>query len=122
MAMRAPVDGTAGRCAQDRRATHAGGGNAKIRPYNRFGTHRASPLAAGLTMGSNGVGYASLTAAARRVISEDLAAIHALVATGDYAVLRYSARTPDGPLGSGIFRFRNDVNEFIIAGLRSVAL
>ena len=71
----------------------------------------------------SGLGYASLTAAARRVISEDLAAIHALVATGDYAVLRfYSARTPDGPLGSGIFRFGNDVNEFIIAGLRSVAL
>jgi hypothetical protein len=102
--------------------SHAGGGNAQIRPYNRFGAHRAAPLAAGVTTGSHGVGYAALTPAVRSVISEDLVAIHALVATGDYAIVRYSARTPDGSLGSGIFRFGEDVNAFIMEGLRSLAV
>ena len=104
---------------EDRRASHAGGGNAIIRPFNSFGQHRAEPLAAGVTTGSGGEGYAGLTVAVRAVVDDDLALIDRLLRTGDYLQVRYSA-TSTGALGSGIFDIGDDVKKYIVAGLQRV--
>ena len=60
---------------EDRFKWHKGGGNAVARPFNSFGPHKAEPLSAGVTTGSQGQGYPWLTSAVRAVIDEDLARI-----------------------------------------------
>jgi hypothetical protein len=107
---------------QDRRSPREGGGNAKIRPYNRFGAHADEPLAAGVTTGSNGCGYTALTPAAKAIIDEDLALISQLLHTGDYSAVRYSAvsRHADAKkagLGTGIFAVHDSVKKYIVEGL-----
>jgi hypothetical protein len=57
---------------QDRLSNKLGAGNAQIRPFNKFGVYSAAPLSAGVTTGSSGVGYASLSPGAERVINADI--------------------------------------------------
>ena len=104
---------------QHRRTAIEGEGNAKVRPYNKFGAHAAEPLAAGVTTGSNGQGYKALTDAVRAVIDEDLALISRLLQTGDYSTVRYSATSlTSGNLGTGHFQVGTPVKKYIVAGLK----
>lgn len=62
-----------------------------------------------------------MTSAAQAVIEEDLELINKLLDTGNYGCVRYAAARKNGPLGSSIFKFGEDVNDFIIGALRSLA-
>ena len=87
---------------QDRLSNKLGAGNAQIRPFNKFGVHSAAPLSAGVTTGSSGVGYASLSPCAERVINADILLIQKLLATGEYSSVKYSSDV-SGLLGTSIF-------------------
>lgn len=93
---------------------HAGGGNAVIRPYQC----EDPPRAAGIPTGDAG-GYPELTDQARATIDEALAAIGALLATGRYTQVFYSADASGG-LGTSIFSPGDDVKKYIVDGLRRV--
>jgi hypothetical protein len=102
-----------GHAAGARRCS-AGGGNAVIRPYQC----EDPPHAAGIPTGDAG-GYPRLTDAARTAIDDALAAIRALLATGRYQRVIYSA-DPSGALGTGIFDVGDDVKRYIVDGLRTL--
>ena len=106
---------------EDRRSSVAGGGNAAIRPYNVYGVHKAAPLSAGITTGSNGAGYPQLSAVTQKVIDEDLAAIATLLKSGAYDIVKFSS-DGSGGLGCGIFAqtLGSDVKQYILDGLRRV--
>jgi hypothetical protein len=96
---------------------HAGGGNAAIRPHQC----RQPQRAAGVPTGAGGRGYPSLDDDARQTIDDAVAAIAALLATGDYRRLVYSAADDSGDLGTGIFVVGDDVRAYIVEQLRQVA-
>ncbi len=93
----------------------AGGGNAIIRPYQCANP----PRAAGIPTG-DGEGYRKLTTQVRTTIDESIAAIGALLETGRYQRVFYSATNEEGELGSGIFEIGADVKAYIVAELRRV--
>ena len=96
-----------------------GDGNAAARPYNRFGDHGTEPFSAGVTTGTRGRGFTELSAQAKAVIDEDLAAIARLLQTGQYGTVKYSADARGG-LGTGIFRVAHVVKDYIVMGLVEV--
>jgi hypothetical protein len=97
------------------RRCHAGGGNAVIRPYQC----EDPPRAAGIPTGDHG-GYPRLTDSARAAIDDALAAIRALLATGRYQRVIYSAADGSGALGTGIFDVGDDVKRYVVDGLRAL--
>jgi hypothetical protein len=103
------------RHAAGARQCHTGGGNAVIRPYQC----QDPPRAAGIPTGDGG-GYPTLTGDARAVIDDALAAITALVASGRYRQVIYSAADDTGALGTGIFDVGDDVKRYIVSGLRAL--
>ncbi|WP_394796053.1 hypothetical protein [Armatimonas sp.] len=92
-----------------------GGGNAIIRPYQCTNP----PRSAGVPTGDGG-GYRQLTAEVKAVIDESIVAIGALLASGRYRQVFYSATNEEGELGSGIFDIGADVKAYIVAELRRV--
>ena len=102
---------------QHRLLNNEGGNNAKIRPFNKFGAHSAAPLSAGVTTGSNSVGYSALSAGAKRVIDADILSIQGLLATGQYSSVKYSSDNC-GLLGTSLFSIGSDVNRYIVRSLR----
>ena len=103
------------RHAAGARQCHAGGGNAVIRPYQC----ENPPRAAGIPTGDRG-GYPRLTGDARAAIDDALAAITALVASGRYQRVIYSAADDTGTLGTGIFDVADDVKRYIVNGLQAL--
>jgi hypothetical protein len=99
-----------------RSACPAGGGNAVIRPYQC----QDPPRAAGVPTGDAG-GYRALTDHVRATIDDALAAIRALLATGRYRRVIYSAHNDAGDLGTGIFSVSDDVKRYIVSGLQRLA-
>ena len=97
------------------RRCHAGRGNAVVRPYQC----EDPPRAAGIPTGDAG-GYSRLTDGARAAIDDALAAIRALVASGRYQRVIYSAADDSGALGTGIFVVADDVKRYIVDGLRAL--
>jgi len=105
------------RHAPGARQCHAGGGNAVIRPYQC----QDPPHAAGIPTGDAG-GYPRLTDGARAAIDDALAAIRALLASGRYRRVIYSAADKRGDeLGTGIFVVGDDVKRYIVSGLRQLS-
>mgnify|MGYP004235781955 CR=1 FL=1 len=95
-------------------ACQAGGGNAVVRPFQC----RQPPRAAGVPTGP---GYASLTEHAGRWIDAAIAHIDAVLASGEYAEVVYSAsRTDPSVLGHGIFEVGDEVLRYIPARLAQV--
>jgi hypothetical protein len=91
----------------------AGGGNAVIRPYQGWG-----PKAAGVPTGP---GYDALTRHNRAVIDQALARIRALIKSGRYTTLVYSADKADPSLlGHGIFTVGDDVRRYIVSELQAI--
>ena len=91
-----------------------GGGNAVIRPYQGVGVR-----AAGVPTGP---GYDALTTENKAIIDRALARIRALLKTGGYATLVYSADKDDPSLlGHGIFDVGEDVRRYIVAELKRIA-
>jgi hypothetical protein len=94
----------------------AGGGNAGIRPYRC----QDPPRAQGVPTGSSGKGYAELTPPVRRVIAASIGIIRETLASGRYQRVFYSAASPDGELGSGIFVVADEVKRYIVEELRAL--
>jgi len=93
-----------------------GGGNARIRSWRC----EDPPRAAGIPTGDAG-GYAALTPHVESVLDDAFAVISALLATGRYSKVVYSAETPDGQLGTSIFSPGPDVVQTITDRLKSLA-
>ena len=98
------------------RGCSAGGGNAVIRPWRCADPPRAAGVPTGTLQAG---GYPALTPETRAVIDDALGRIGALVATGRYRRLFYSA-SPHGGLGTGIFAVGDDVREYIVSGLKGL--
>ena len=95
-----------------------GGGNAVIRPYQCA----KPPRATGVPTGSHADGgYPLLSAPAKQVIDQSIAAIRTLLATGRYSRVIYSAANVQGDLGTGIFQVGEDVKAYIVEELRKLA-
>ena len=108
--------------AQHRHTSEPGEGNAKVRLFNRFGVYKDAPFAAGVSTGSNGVGFGALAKRAKQTIDEDLDSVCVLLATGDYRCVKYSAEE-NGELGTGEFAktVAKSVKAYIVAGLKRIA-
>eukprot|EP00811_Abedinium_folium_P033165 NODE_614_length_2887_cov_37.946739.p1 GENE.NODE_614_length_2887_cov_37.946739~~NODE_614_length_2887_cov_37.946739.p1 ORF type:complete len:841 (+),score=31.06 NODE_614_length_2887_cov_37.946739:97-2619(+) len=107
---------------RDHQTCNRGGGNAIIRPYNRYGSRVIQ--AAGVSTGWNSAsgGFKRLTAAVRNVISSDVAEIRQLLASGSYTELVYSAHPYDDEIiGTSIFEVDYQVKRYIFAQLRQIA-
>ena len=94
----------------------AGGGNAIIRPYQCKEPARST----GIPTGSNGKGYDRMTADVRGTIELAFYVIEALIATGQYRRIIYSAANDAGELGTGIFQVGNDVKAYIVGKLKAL--
>lgn len=95
----------------------AGGGNAVIRPFRC----QDPPRAAGIPTGDAG-GYLHLDEHARALIDESVAVIRALLASGRYRRVFYSADRQDPDLlGTGIFHVGQDVRRYVVEQLRGLA-
>ncbi len=94
-----------------------GGGNAVIRPFQSV----EPPRAVGIPTGDAGGGYHALTPEVRAVLDQAIDTVRALLATGRYDELVYSASSHDpDDLGTGIFRVAPEVRAYIVTGLRSI--
>lgn len=94
-----------------------GGGNAVIRPYQCA----KPPKAAGIPTGMNGVGYPSFITHVQKMVDQAIAAIRALIATGRYQRIYYSAANESGDLGTGIFHVGDDVKRYITTQIKKLA-
>ena len=99
------------------RGCSRGGGNAVIRPWRCADPPRAAGIPTGtLARG----GYPALDPEARAAIDDAFALIDALLGTGRYRRVFFSA-TPDGGLGTGIFTVGDPVRADVLTGLRARA-
>jgi len=103
----------------DHQSSLPGGGNAIIRPYNQYGHKEV--MAAGVSTGwsSEEGGFMHFTRDVIRDIDDDVSEICALLSTGKYTQLIYSAQ-PDNfeVIGTGIFEVCDAVKRFIVSKLR----
>lgn len=93
-----------------------GGGNAIIRPHQCT----ANPHAIGIPTGDNGRGYAGLFPGVKFVLDMAVHQVEALLATGRYRRLIYSAADESGDLGTGIFTVAPEVRAYIVDSLRRI--
>lgn len=103
----------------DHQSSLPGGGNAIIRPYNRYGHKEV--MAAGVSTGwsSEEGGFMRLTQDVSRVIDDDVSEICALLSTGKYTQLVYSAQPNNSAIiGTGIFEVCDTVKRCIVSKLR----
>lgn len=95
-----------------RQSCEPGGGNAVIRPYQCHIRPRATGI-------STGPGYNLLTAHNKSIIDAGITKIDALLSTGHYRRVFYSANK-DGSLGTSIFSVGQHVKAYIVDQLKSV--
>ena len=104
---------------EDHETAIRGGGNAVIRPYNRYGKHADYPRSAGIPSGFSrkSGGFASLTLRNRRIIDCAIDEIRELQETHGYDSIYFSSDTScvKGPplIGTAIFRIGDDVRRYI---------
>lgn len=94
----------------------AGGGNAIIRPLQC----QTPPRAAGIPTGAYGMGFDTLTNAAKDLIDQAIANIEQVVRQYGYTRIYYSAQDASGILGTGIFRVGIDVKRYITDRLQAL--
>ena len=93
----------------------AGGGNAKIRPWQCL----ADPQVAGVPTGDGG-GYASLTPHVHEVVEEAMEKIKDHLATGRFRRVFFN-EAPDGLIATGIFKVDDAVRRHVTDSLRALA-
>lgn len=96
-------------------ACSVGGGNAIIRPYQCLNP----PRAAGIPTGDNAGGYNTLTRS-KQFIDNAFVYIQQLLQTGRYKRIAYSA-SEDGTLGTHIFSPSQEVKQYILGKILSLA-
>ena len=89
----------------------AGKGNAIIRKYNKYANPQ-TPRSVGIVTGHT-KGFASLTDEVRSLIDTNLKEVVKTIQSMQYRKVYYSAKTPNGLLGTGIFKVGKDVLEYI---------
>jgi len=111
--------------AEHHYTSQAGGGNANIRIFNRFGP--IMPVrSAGISTGwsSSSGGFCALTDDVKARLDLEFLELHALLATGAYYRLVYSGDASDPTsktkLGTGIFNVHPDVKAYIVMRLRKL--
>ena len=88
-----------------------GKGNSIIRKYNKYANPR-NPKSVGIVTGCK-KGFASLTDEVRSRIDKNLNEVVKTLQSMQYRKVYYSAKTPNGLLGTGIFKVGKDVLEYI---------
>lgn len=102
-----------------RRWKKAGRGNAVIRKYNRYALPDR-PRSVGICTGDGEGGYDLLTDHVKSIIDECVTEIRELILTHNYTKVYYSARTPNGLLGTSIFIVGEDVINYITQEIRKL--
>jgi len=99
--------------ANDHFTSKRGGGNACIRPFNKYGVHKKSPKSAGISTGDLGRGYTDLVSC-KDHIDTCIQEIDELILTGNYTTLCYSCESATSrKLGTGIFNVNDQVKDYI---------
>ena len=88
-----------------------GKGNSIIRKYNKYANPR-NPKSVGIVTGRK-KGFTSLTDEVRSRIDKNLKEVVKTIQSMQYRKVYYSAKTPKGLLGTGIFKVGKDVLEYI---------
>ena len=96
----------------------AGAGNAVIRKYNKYAVAR--PRAVGMLTGNKHGGYTEFTPEIKEKIDSCIEEIKYIFANYGYTTLYYSAKTPNGLLGTSIFQVHPDVLQYITKELHAI--
>jgi hypothetical protein len=98
----------------------AGQGNAVIRKYNKHSIE--IPRSAGIITGTDGAGYESLDWKTKAVIDICFAEVREIIQKYGYKKVYYSAKTPNGLLGTSIFVVGQDVLEYVTDQIHLLAI
>lgn len=98
----------------------AGQGNAVIRKYNKYAL--AIPRSAGIITGTDGSGYEKLDSKTKAVIDQCFIEVKEIIQKYGYKKVYYSAKTPNGLLGTSIFVVGQDLLEYITNQIHSLGL
>jgi hypothetical protein len=90
----------------------AGAGNAVIRKYNRYACP-SRPRAVGICTGDANGGYSGLVAHAKEVIDDCIQDVRNTIQQYGYKKVYYSAKSPNGLLGTSIFQVNPEVLQYI---------
>jgi hypothetical protein len=107
--------------AQDHRTSIAGGGNAIIRPFNKYNAQQPTK-SAGISTGLSPAagGFNALTPSVQQRIDAEIDEIRVLLASGEYDRVKYSAdRSNPVAFGTGIFVVHADVKRYIGNALKA---
>lgn len=96
----------------------AGQGNAVIRKYNKYALD--IPRSAGIITGTDGGGYERLDSKTKAVIDQCFVEVREILKKYGYTKVYYSAKTPNGLLGTSIFVVGEDVLEYITSQIHSL--
>jgi len=104
-----------------RKWKRAGQGNAVIRKYNRYALPER-PRSVGICTGNGkeNKGYTSLDEHTKSVIDDCISEVIEIVNKYGYKKIYYSAKEPDGLLGTSIFQVDDDVLQYITKKIRSL--
>ena len=113
----------------DHKKSNEGGGNAKIRPYNKPHGEEKKARAAGVSTGKDGNGFGSLeekvqeNTTVQAYIDTEIKEIEQLIETGLYDQIRFSVDR-NGNLGTGVFRdsVGADVKSYIVEKIKSLGV
>jgi len=97
----------------------AGMGNAVIRKYNKYALKK--PRSCGIITGKD-VGYSELTDEVKKIIDRCFDEVKDIIRTYGYKRVYYSAQTPNGLLGTSIFKVGDDVISYITSQIKALEL
>jgi hypothetical protein len=98
----------------------AGTGNAVIRKYNKHACP-GRPRSAGIVTGSGDTGYSELNKETQEKIDACFKEIRDIIKEQKYTTIYYSAKTPNGILGTSIFQVDQKVLEYITEQIHGLA-
>jgi hypothetical protein len=97
----------------------AGQGNAIIRKYNKYAIP-TRPRSVGIVTGKNGEGYDNLTPEVKKAIDKTIEEAKEIIKKYSYKRVYYSATTPNGILGTSIFKVGDKVLNYITEQIKSL--
>lgn len=103
----------------DHKKYFRGGGNAAIRPYNKYNPEIQVPRSAGIPTGDTG-GFSTLDENAKYHIDKTIEEIKELIEEHGFSRVYYSA-DEDGKLGTSIFTIGDDVRDYITEQIQSMS-
>ena len=97
----------------------AGQGNAIIRKYNKYAIP-SRPRSVGIVTGKNEQGYTNLTPEVKNAIDKTIDEAKEIINKYSYKRVYYSATTPNGILGTSIFKVGDKVLNYITEQIKSL--